>query len=64
MNTSTPLDLFGSITALVERSIRHSDHEEFGNVPVIFLPGDDEDFFDEHQVSIQYNGGFSLILYC
>ena len=27
-----------------------SDLEEFGNVPVIFIPGDDEDFFTEHQV--------------
>ena len=53
----TPLDLFGSITTLVEKVIRKSDLEEFGNVPVIFIPGDDDDFFDEHQVSIQYNGG-------
>ena len=53
----TPLDLFGSITTLVEKVISQRDLEEFGNVPVIFIPGDDEDFFDEHQVSIQYNGG-------
>ena len=46
----TPLDLFGSITTLVEKTIRQSDLEEFGNVLVIFIPGDDEDFFTEHQV--------------
>ena len=38
----TPLDFFGSIKSLVERTLLPSDLEEFGNQAVDFPPADDD----------------------